>query len=297
VIRRDETVRQRIAFHAYRLMEWLGRVLPQHVGHRIYRLLGLAAHDLMPGVRRVVAMNQAQVLGRAPGDPLVRASTRDAFALYARYWFDTFHVPVVSDEWIMERFEPVDVHNLFDPLEAGTGVICALPHLGNWDAAGRWLVAEGQRLVSVAEQLEPERLFELFLEHRSSMGMDIYGLADPGLGRKLASAIADNRVIALVADRDLGGRGVEVTMFGRTRTLPAGPALLSITTGAPLIVCPVYQTPGGWRCVFGPPLTVELSGDRRKDVVAVTERMAEEFERAIAAAPSDWHMFQPGWPA
>lgn len=296
MIGRDETFGQTIAYLVYRCLSWLGRVLPERIAHRIYRAAGLAAHDLMPAVRRVVALNQAQVLGRPPGDPLVRASTKDAFALYARYWYDAFHVPVVSDGWILERFETVDVHNLFDPLEAGTGVICALPHVGNWDAAGRWLVAQKHRLVSVAEQLEPERLFELFRDHRSSMGMDIYGLGDPGLGRKLAAAIADNRVIALVADRDLGARGVEVTMFGRARTLPAGPALLSLTTGAPLIVCPVYQSPKGWCCVFGSPLSIEPSGDRRKDVVALTERMAEEFERAISAAPSDWHMFQPGWP-
>jgi lauroyl/myristoyl acyltransferase len=24
--------------------------------------------------------------------------------------------------------------------------------------------------------------------------------------------------------------------------------------------------------------------------------MAERFERAIAAKPTDWHMFQPAWP-
>ncbi len=28
---------------------------------------------------------------------------------------------------------------------------------------------------------------------------------------------------------------------------------------------------------------------------ALTQRMADEFERSIAAAPSDWHMFQPAW--
>ena len=175
-------------------------------------------------------------------------------------------------------------------------MICALPHMGNWDAAGRWLVATGQRLVSVAEQLEPPRLFELFLEHRRSLGMDIIGTSDARVGQQLAARLADNRVVALVADRDLSGRGVEVTMFGKARKLPAGPALLSITTGAPLMVCPVYQTTDGWVCVFGAPLQIEPSGDRRSDVVALTELMGEAFERAIAAAPSDWHMFQPGWP-
>jgi lauroyl/myristoyl acyltransferase len=24
--------------------------------------------------------------------------------------------------------------------------------------------------------------------------------------------------------------------------------------------------------------------------------MAAEFEKAVAAAPADWHLFQPGWP-
>ena len=44
-----------------------------------------------------------------------------------------------------------------------------------------------------------------------------------------------------------------------------------------------------------PPLVVEPTGDRRADVATLTARMAEEFERAIAAAPTDWHMFQPAW--
>jgi lauroyl/myristoyl acyltransferase len=32
-------------------------------------------------------------------------------------------------------------------------------------------------------------------------------------------------------------------------------------------------------------------------VTALTRAMAAGFERAIAAKPADWHMFQPGWPA
>jgi lauroyl/myristoyl acyltransferase len=44
-----------------------------------------------------------------------------------------------------------------------------------------------------------------------------------------------------------------------------------------------------------PPLGIEATGNRRADVSALTTRMAEEFERAIAAAPTDWHMFQPAW--
>ncbi len=176
------------------------------------------------------------------------------------------------------------------------GGICALPHLGNWDAAGRWMNAIGLPALAVAEELTPRRLYDLFVELRNSIGMDVVGLSDPNVGRTLAIALGEGRMIALVADRDFTGRGVEVEMFGRKRTIPAGPALLSLTTGAPLIVTPTYTTPNGWRIEIREPLSIEPTGDKRADVRALTILMARTFEEAIAAAPSDWHMFQPGWP-
>jgi KDO2-lipid IV(A) lauroyltransferase len=143
---------------------------------------------------------------------------------------------------------------------------------------------------------EPRRLFELFVEHRRSIGVEIVGLFEQNVGRQLARFLASNRVIALVADRDFSGRGVEVEMFGRARRLPAGPALLSVSTGAPLMVTPTYTTDRGWRIIVGEPISVEPTGDRRADVRALTHLLARGFEEAISAAPADWHFFQPGWP-
>jgi KDO2-lipid IV(A) lauroyltransferase len=126
--------------------------------------------------------------------------------------------------------------------------------------------------------------------------MEILGHSSNGqVGRQLAAALERNRFVALVADRDLSGRGIEVEMFGRPRRMPAGPALLSITTGAPLIASPVYTTDRGCRVQFSEPLRVEPTGERKRDVVTLTQMLATAFERAIAAAPADWHMFQPGW--
>jgi KDO2-lipid IV(A) lauroyltransferase len=115
------------------------------------------------------------------------------------------------------------------------------------------------------------------------------------VGQQLKQLLSENWVVALVADRDLSGRGVEVEMFGAIRRIPAGPALLSLTSGAPLLVCPVSTLPGGWRIQIGAPLEFEPTGDTKADVSALSRLMAAEFERAIAARPPDWHMFQPAW--
>jgi len=295
--RRRETWRQTAIFHGYRAMAWFGRHLPEAIGRRIYTRLGILAFHLMPSVRGTVAGNQARVLGRPADDPLVRASTREAFARYARYWFDTFAVLNLTDEELGRRHVVDGREHMEEALAKGRGVIFALPHMGNWDVSGRWVSSTGNRIVSVAETLEPQRLYDLFLRHRRDLGMDIIGLSEGGVGQQLAADLAENAVVALVADRDLTGRGVEVEMFGATRRIPAGPALLSISTGAALVVVAVYETRDGWRCVMSKPIEVPPSGDRREDVRALTRLMAAGFERGIASSPPDWHLFQPGWPS
>jgi phosphatidylinositol dimannoside acyltransferase len=296
-VRPGETWRQSLAFEAYRCVAWLGRTLPERGGRRLFSAAGRLAFRALPGVRATVAANQAQVLGRPADDPIVVSATRQAFERYARYWFDTFHVMRLPDDEVQRRFRASGVEHVDEALAAGTGVVLVMPHMGNWDVGGRWIATRGDgvRLVSVAERLEPERLFELFLRHREELGMDIIGLDDHGVGQQLATALAGNRMVCLVADRDLSGKGVEVEMFGRARRVPAGPALLALSSGAPLLVVGIYEEGGDWRCVFGRPLEVERTGNRREDVRALTRAMAKGFEAAIAASPTDWHMFQPGW--
>lgn len=292
-----ETRKQTLAFEVYRVVAWLGGRLSTRRGRRLYTGLGHLGYRFLPKVRATVAANQGRVLGRAPDDPVVQASTKEAFARYARYWFDTFNVVGWSDEQIGAHHLVDGREHMDAALAKGRGVIFALPHMGNWDVSGRWVDTTGNRIVSVAERLEPARLYELFLAHRRDLKMEIIGLADQAVGQQLASLLAQNAVVALVADRDLTGRGVEVEMFGATRRVPAGPALLSISTGAPLIVVSIYEIPQGWRCVMTTPIEVEATGDRKADVRALTHLMAAGFERAIASSPPDWHLFQPGWPA
>ena len=289
-------VREELSSLAYRAVYRLARALSPRTGAALFDLAGRAAHATMPELRATVAANQARVLGLPPDHPIVRTSTAEAFRTYARYWVDSFRLDLLSDEEVIARTEIVGIGHVEDALAGGRGVICALPHLGNWDVGGRYMGARGWPVVSVAEELRPKALFDLFLAHREAMGMEILGLSEHRqVGRRLARRLGENRVVALVADRDLTGRGVEVSMFGAARRVPAGPALLSVMTGAPVLVTPAYQVPGGWRIVFGAPLAAEITGERRRDVEALTRRMAEAFELAISAAPADWHMFQPAW--
>jgi KDO2-lipid IV(A) lauroyltransferase len=291
-----ESLRLRLAYWGYRAAEELASRLPYGLARRLFALLGSLGYRALDGVRETVARNQARVLGVDPGSEAARAATREAFDLYARYWLDTFRLRVVSAEEILRRVNVTGREHLDAALEGRRGCVAVMPHMGNWDAAGYWLAVQGYPTSAVAEVVRPRRLFELFLRHREALGMRIIGLSpDRHVGQELASLLAENWLVGLVADRDLSGRGVEVEMFGARRRLPAGPALLSLSSGAPLLVCTTTTTREGWAIEVGEPLTVQPTGSMRSDVEALTREMARGFERTIAAHPTDWHMFQPAW--
>jgi KDO2-lipid IV(A) lauroyltransferase len=277
-------------------IEWFGMHVPRRLARRLSDLVLDARFERMGAARAVVAANMSRVLGLPPTDPLVRATTREAFALYGRYWYETFALRAMSFDEVDRQFRPTGVEHIDDGLKAGRGVILALPHMGNWDAAGHWLAIHGYPLVAVAEELRPPSLYRRFYRHRRALGMDIVPLQS-GIGEQLARMLVENRVVALLADRNLGGRGVRVDFFGEPASLPAGPAMLARATGAALVPCAVFTQTDGWTCTVEPPMEVASGGETRADVRATTEALVGRFEDFVSSAPADWHMFQPVWDA
>ncbi len=276
--------------------EWIGMRVPRGAGLAGARAFMRMQYRRSESQRQVVAGNLARVLGHPPDSEIVQLATREAFDLYARYWYETFALRSMSSEEVSRRFSVTGVEHIDDALAGGRGVIMALPHMGNWDAAGHWLAISGYRMTAVAEELKPKAVFDLFYRHRRALGMDIVPLTEGGrVAERLVMVLAENRILTLLADRNLSGRGVEVEMFGEARRLPSGPALLALTTGSPLLPACVYTTAEGWHTQIDPPLEIERTNQLRADVTTITEILARRFERSISAAPSDWHMFQPAW--
>jgi len=62
----------------------------------------------------------------------------------------------------------------FAHMAAGRGVIFALPHMGNWEHAGAWIVLRGAgKFTTVAERLRPQSLYDRFVAFRESPGMEV----------------------------------------------------------------------------------------------------------------------------
>jgi KDO2-lipid IV(A) lauroyltransferase len=176
-------------------------------------------------------------------------------------------------------------------------VILALPHSGNWESAGVWLLERGYPFSTVAERLKPESLYERFVAYRESLGMEVLPLTggDRPPSDVLRDRLRDGRVVCLLADRDLTKRGIDVAFFGATARMPAGPALLAATTGAALVPIGLWFTPGGWGIRVHPEVPIREAGRLRDNVAAATQQVADAFAQDIALRPHDWHMLQRLW--
>ncbi len=61
-------------------------------------------------------------------------------------------------------------------MEAGKGLILALPHLGGFDFAAAYLAELGLAPTVVVEPVEPPELFEWFADVRRAIGMEVVPL-------------------------------------------------------------------------------------------------------------------------
>ena len=218
---------------------------------------------------------------------------RLAMSSYLRYWCDTFRSPDWSRERIAATVTVEGEALLTTPMKNGTGVVVALPHAGNWDHAGSYFCGMGFPLVTVAERLKPEALFNKFLEYRQNIGMEVLSLDSRSIVTLMQRA-REGRLIALVSDRDLSKSGVDVSFFDHPARMPAGPALLAIRTGIPLITAYVSYTPKGIHIVFNS-VEIPKNGSQEERIAQVVQNCADLFAKGIATSPQDWHMLQRIW--
>jgi KDO2-lipid IV(A) lauroyltransferase len=182
---------------------------------------------------------------------------------------------------------------LLDAISAGNGAIVTLPHVGNYDHAAAYFCSKGAKIVTVAEHLKPEALFKKFLEYRAAFGMEALPL-DSRVLPTLAQRLRTGYVVALAADRDLSRSGIDVKFFGGLARMPAGPAVLALKTGAPLIYAMVSYTDVGIHIDFE---LVPMSdqGTESENIAAIIQNSANLFAKGISQYPHDWHMMQRIW--
>lgn len=281
-----------ISFLLYMLGWWIVRKLPEKSAYKLLAFLGREVTKRNGKSVQRLRTNLARVQPNLNSNEL-DTLVYQAMASYMRYWCDTFRIQDWSTERVHQTVTTTNEHLLIDPMKDGRGVVITLPHSGNWDHAGAYFCSLGIPLVTVAEKLEPEALFHKFLQYRESMGFEVLALDNRSFATLMKRA-REKRLIALVADRDLSQSGIDVNFFGFPARMPAGPVLIHIKTGVPLVAAHVSYTETGIHVEFNS-VEVPTSGTDAERISAGVQATADLFAQGISKHPEDWHMLQRIW--
>ena len=102
--------------------------------------------------------------------------------------------------------------------------------------------------------------------------------------------------LAILIDRDIQKRGIELEFCGAPARFPTGAVDLAIRTNSVLIPGWVRRE-GGFkiRARIGPPLDLIITGNRDDDLRTNTARLLAIFERELKQDPTQWTVLEKVW--
>jgi lauroyl/myristoyl acyltransferase len=279
-------------YYLYRLAIWLVAHLPRWVQTAVVEVGSYLNFLLGSRSRRGVLANQAHVL---PADTPHRQRVRLARATFRHSGFavlDFLRLPRMNRE-NMDRFvaEVIGWEHVEAAIKAKAGGIFVTLHMGSWEMAGAYEGLRGVPLTVVALPHADPRVDRIFVNIRREAGMESVPVGG-ALGR-LRQALSEGRFTAILADRDVSGRGLVLPFFGQETRVPAGHAVLALWTGGWILpACPYRRPDGGLVIEFRPPIIPDRTKDTKESLTLRCLTILEEF---IRARPEQWACFYDLW--
>jgi lauroyl/myristoyl acyltransferase len=234
---------------------------------------------------------------RAASDPralerLVRATFRHA----ARYYLEVLRVGAYDLDTALAQVRIEDDAAVRSALRDQRPVIIVGMHYGAIELPVTILSGfTGHPVMAPMETVDDPALAAWFAASRRRVGVNVIPIRDAR--RALVAAIRRGESVGMVADRDLTGSGLPVRLFGHPAPIAAGPAFLSLETGAPIYAASTRRTGVGRYAARLALVPAPPDGPRRERLAAYTRSIAEAFEAIVADAPEQWWgAFHPIWP-
>jgi KDO2-lipid IV(A) lauroyltransferase len=217
---------------------------------------------------------------------------RQVFANFGCYLLEFFRYQraltrvEIEKMFLIQGFEYLE-----HALEQGKGALLLTAHFGNWEMGAACLGGLGHPLHVVALPMADPRVNQLFMARRRSRGMEI---VEPGrAARSCIEQLRENKLVAVLGDRDFSPSRETTLFFGRPARIPRGPVRLAMLAGSPILPGVLIRLPGGRFHLRLFPAIGPF--DRSQDTDEVMSLMADGLEKGISMAPEQWFIFHHFW--
>ena len=222
-----------------------------------------------------------------------RREARQAFQNAARYYVDLASTPHRKPANFEREYLTIQHEERLPALFEPGPTIVLSAHLGNPELALVAIAARGRPFVELVEPLEPRQLARYVTGLREAGGGSVHETDRAGL-RASMKALRGGGLVAIMADRDIQGTGVCVTMFDRRVRLPRGPWELAQRTGATVVPMLLTRSHGAAATVLvEEPICVPVGSENAIEEAA--QQWASFLEAHIRRQPGQWTVLEDFW--
>ncbi len=275
------------------VLHYMAKRTPLPVLYRIGERLGRLAYRLSRRYRTVADRNLQMAYGESLSDGERRRLVEQVFIHFAKSLMEFLVGDGLSPDDLRRMVTLVGEEHLRWCVQQGKGTLIITAHYGNWEIAARYLTqCKGYVLNVVARDADDSATTLLVNRIREQGGYRVFPRGQAV--RAVLQALKRNELVALLPDQNAGD--VFVPFFGRLAGTVAGPALLALRSGAPIL--PVFctrQPDNTYLFEMLPPFVVQPSGDKERDVTETMAHITALIEQQVRKHPSQWLWLHNRW--
>lgn len=281
---------------SYRLSLVIARLLPLCIMRLITRIIARVWYFVDKNTRTQVESNLLRVIGNNPAQ--LHKTSKELFDNYGTYLADWAKLSALDTSEAVSFFDKIEGEDIFKAMHAnGKGIIILAAHLGHWELGGLVFTNLGVPFNIITAKDGVEAIAQARTKVRALHNMKTITIEDdPFFLIDIVNALKRNELVAMLVDRYEKKTGVLVDFFGEKTYFPQGPVLLARATGASVHpTFTVLDSDKRYKTVMAPPILMEWSEDRDKDIRVNVAKIAHVFEQYIRLYPSQWFNFSAIW--
>jgi len=277
----------------YRIGQFIALSLPLKLGYKLATFISDLHYIFADKDRLAVKENLKAIFPEKSNREIRRIRIR-VFRNFAKYLVDFFRFEKIDKEYIRKNIRIENINYFDEALSKGKGVIVLTAHLGNWELGGAVIALSGYPFWVVALPHKHKKVNDFFNFQRQRKGIKVIPLGKAV--RACLDILKENKIVALVGDRDFTEKGIILEFFGKPAFFPEGAAAFALKTGASIVPGFMLRNKGdSFTLTIEKPIDVISCGSKEKDLRELITRFRVIFEDYIRRYPDQWYMFRRFW--
>ena len=180
--------------------------------------------------------------------------------------------------------------------EGGEGAILVSGHFANWELMAAVIVDSGLRCRVTYRAANNPYFDRRLRETRARYGVKLFAPKGGEGSRDLLATLKGGESVAFLNDQKFNG-GVAAPFFGVECRTAGAPTRMGLRFGRALHPMSIERVRRArFRVVIHPPIALEASGDRDRDLAAGVARLNAFIEARVRERPAEWFWVHKRWP-